>query len=244
MAGTYKSSYSTQKFAAHIRSIGQTIAESQRNAVNEAALILKRSIEHETAVATKGSMGFSRMDTKVNRNGSISMSRSNWNSRLRVGYDIVGERNPTALLVARGPWGLIEYGSVAHEIIPRLDTISRRGPALARQRKLTQRRLDVAFGATGVFAGVAPLSPSVSSTGEPRYRVNHPGTKGKKPFHRGIQRATPMASRVAMGVIQNTVVSAIRKGRTTWMFSSTDGYVGSKSDFGSLGSVVSSPPGS
>jgi hypothetical protein len=239
MAGTLKSSYSTQQFAMKIRSYGTAVGKAQRVAVHEAAMMLKQSIERQTSIATKGSMGFSRMDTRVTRSGAVV--RRSGNSKLRVGFDVVGDAHPTALLVARGPWGLIEYGSVPHEIIPRLESISRRGPALARQRALTQRRLDIAFGATGVFNGVSPLSGNAGG-GEPRYRVKHPGTKGKKPFHTGVMMVRDRAARRALGIISNQTIRTIRKGRTTWQMSSS-GDILTKTDFGSMGTTTSFLPG-
>lgn len=234
-----KNSYSTQQFALKIRSYGKAVEEAQKVAVKEAALMLKQSIERQTSVATKGSMGFSRMDTRLTKTGVVA-KRANY-AKLTVGFDVVGELHPTALLVARGPWGLIEYGSVPHEIIPRLQTISRRGSSEARRRALTQRRLDIAFGGVGVFSGVPPLAGAAGG-GEPRYRVQHPGTKGKKPFKTGVLMVRDMAARRAMGIISNQTVRTIRKGRTTWQITS-DGDILTKGEFGSLGTTTSFLPG-
>ncbi len=196
-------------FATSVRSLGDVALTSQRKAVNEAALMLKRSIERETYKAMGGGdLVFSNMDTYRKRNGLDVPAKSP--SRLRVGYDIVGDRNPTALLVARGPWGLIEYGSVPHVITTKMTTIKRKGvPALGYQRATKQRSLDVAFNARGTFAGLKPMSGKAGG-GTPRYRVNHKGTKGKRPFHRGIDMVRDIAARRANALIANEIVSTYR----------------------------------
>jgi hypothetical protein len=198
----------TTEFAARIRSIGVAAEKAQRKGVESAALMLKRSIEAQTSIATKGSMGFSNMDRTLTRTGRLVPSRGT--SKLRVGYDIVGERNPTALLVARGPWGLIEYGSVEHVITPRMSAIQRKGVARkAYLRATTQRRLDMAYNAVGVFSGYSPMN-GASGGGTPRYRVMHSGTKGKRPFKRGIDLVRDLAARRATSLISNEIVTTVR----------------------------------
>lgn len=199
---------STQ-FAAKIVNYGKVIEGAQRKAVADAALMLKRSIEQQTMIATKGSMGYSNMDRTLTRSGREVPARAT--SKLRVGYDIVGDRHPTALLVARGAWGLIEFGSGAHTITPRMDGISRKGVSRANyKRQTTQRRLDVAFGARGALTGTNPLGGGAGGGGKPVYRVNHKGQRGKRPFQRGIELVRDIAARRALGQISNVTADILR----------------------------------
>ena len=205
---------STSQYAAYIRSIGKKIEGSQREAVNQAALILKKSILQQANIATGGSLMLRNVGSVSNRSGRFVPVRNDAGRTLRVGYDIVGEVHPTALLLARGPWGIVEYTTSPHDITPRLGTIQRKGKAaLKYKRELRQRQLDVAFGGAGVFAGVPPLN--VQGMGEPRYRVKHPGTKGKFPWKRGIELVRDIAARRAKSVISFGVVDHVRtNGRT------------------------------
>jgi hypothetical protein len=213
------------QFGAKIRSYGYAAEQAQLKGVKQAALMLKRSIERETHRAMGGGdMVFSNMDTYRKRNGLDVPAKSP--SRLRVGYDIVGVRNPTALLVARGPWGLIEYGSVPHVITTRMTTIQRKGmPALAYQRATKQRSLNVAFNARGTFSGQRPMSGK-SGGGIPRFRVNHTGTKGKRPFHRGIDLVRKAATIEARSIITNEFVRTLRSGKNQYLT-----FVGDRSGF-------------
>lgn len=200
------------QFALRIANVGKEINKQNRKSVNAAAFAVKKSIERQTSIATKGSMGFSRMDRKLNRSGKLSKANPQA-SKLRVGYDIVGEKRPTALIVARGPWGLIEYGSPKHQIIPRLERIAGRGAA--RQRR--QRDLDIAFGAQGAFTNVSPLSPRAGA-GKPVYKVRHPGTKGKAPFKRGVDLARPEATKKLRANLSFVVANTVRSGRQSFTY--------------------------
>lgn len=202
-------------FGARIRSLGNATLEAQKRAVADAALMLKRSIEQQTSIATKGSMGFSNMDRRLTRTGKEVPAKSA--SRLRVGYDLVGEKHPTALLVGRGPWGLIEYGSDPHIITPRMPTIQRkRVAALKYQRMVQQRRLNITFNAVGTFSGLSPMNGNAGG-GTPRYRIQHPGQKGKKPFSRGIDIMRDAAARRARTLITNEVVKTLRVNGTQYI---------------------------
>ena len=118
-------SITTTQLAAKIVNYGKVIEGAQRKAVADAALMVKRSIEQQTMIATKGSMGYSNMDRRLTRSGRSVTAKSK--AKLTVGYDIVGDKHPTALLVARGAWGLVEFGSDPHVITPRMESIARKG---------------------------------------------------------------------------------------------------------------------
>ena len=199
---------STQ-FAVRIANYGKVIEGAQRKAVSDAALMIKRSIEQQTAIATKGSMGYSNMDRNITRSGRSVAAKSK--SKLTVGFDVVGDKHPTALLVARGAWGLIEFGSEPHTITPRMESISRKGVGRAAyQRKTVQRRLDIAYGGRGALAGTVPMGGGAGGGGKPVYRVNHKGTKGKRPFQRGVMLVRNIAARRALGQISNVTADILR----------------------------------
>lgn len=200
--------------AVRIRSIGLAAQKAQRRAVGDAALIVKRSIEREAAIATKGSMGYSNMTSVSTRSGRMRTVPKG-NARLSVGYDIVGVYKPTALLVARGPWGIVEFGSEPHTIVPKLPTIQRKGRSKESYRLATiQRRLDVAFGVEGTFAGLPPLAATAGG-GKPVYRVNHRGQRPRRPFRKGLERSREQAAKRASGIVSGAVVDTIRSGRQT-----------------------------
>lgn len=203
---------SVTDLAVLIERAGQAALESQKDGVFKAGMMLKNSIEGERTKALKGKDHFSRMTQKKQRSGTFKGIRPDTH-KLRIWFDMKGTYNPTALLVARGPWGLIEYGSPPHEITAALGAIQYKKGKRARSYALQQRSLDIAYGAQGLFAGTKPLRLPY---GEPRYRVrNHPGFKGREPFKKGLQAKKDDAARIATALIQNRVVDVWRMGRET-----------------------------
>jgi hypothetical protein len=202
---------SVTDLAVLIERAGQAALESQKDGVFKAAKMLKDSIEGERAKAMNGRDHFSRMTKKKQRSGTFKGIRPDTH-RLTIWFDMKGVNNPTALLVARGPWGLIEYGSPPHEITAALGAIQYKKGKRARSYALNQRSLDIAFGARGLFSGTTPLRTPYG----PRYRVrNHPGTKGKQPFKKGLEAKKDDAARVATALVQSRVVDVWRMGRET-----------------------------
>jgi hypothetical protein len=203
---------SVTDLAVLIERAGQAALESQKEGVFKAALMLKNSIEGERTKALKGKDHFSRMKQKKQRSGSFTGIRPE-NHKLRIWFDMKGVYNPTALLVARGPWGLLEYGSPSHEITAALGKVQyQKGAKGARKSALFQRALDLDLGRSGLFSGATPLRTPQG----PRYRVrNHPGTKGKQPFKKGLEAKKDDAARIATSLIQNRVVDVWRSGRET-----------------------------
>jgi hypothetical protein len=194
-----------------ISKAGQAALESQKDGVFKAAMMLKNSIEGERSKALRGKDHFSRMQQKKTKTGKFVGIRPA-NNRLTVWFNMKGVYNPTALLLARGPWGLLEYGAAEHEITANLGKVEYAKGRGARARAFKQRNLDIAYGAEGLFSGKTPLKLPYG----PRYRVyNHPGTKGKKPFKKGVEAKQDEASRIALGIVQNRVVDIWRAGRET-----------------------------
>ena len=203
---------SVTDLAVLIERAGQAALESQKDGVFKAALMLKNSIEGERTKALKGKDHFSRMKQKKQRSGSFTGIRPETH-KLKIWFDMKGTYNPTALLVARGPWGLIEYGSPEHEITAALGKVQyEKGKKGARAYALRQRSLDIAYGGAGLFSGATPLRTPEG----PRYRVRkHPGFKGKEPFKKGLEAKKDDAARVATALVQSRVVDVWRMGRET-----------------------------
>lgn len=148
--------------ARKVNAAAASIARGRKEAVAEAALVMKRSVEQQRDRAT----GDGRL-SGVGRSGA----------KLGVRFDLKGSMNPTALLRALGPWQLIERKTSAHKIRPR----KRRG------------KRAIAFG------GIA------------RAWAQHPGTRGKEPWAKGIDAGIKPALRV----LRSAMVQAVTKGFRT-----------------------------
>jgi hypothetical protein len=194
-------SHTSTDLAARIQQIGMAAQRSQKDAVYRASMTLKRSIESELTRAVGGDHEMSNL---MKRNGTPP-------KQMTLGFNVKGTLNPTALLVARGPWGLIEHGAKPHPIFPRLGAITGRGATRARR----QRQLAQAFGGRGVYSGVRPMPIN----GDFRYSVRrHPGFKGKLPFNRGLERAKPQAIKELHATVHSAVVDVVRSGRQTYTY--------------------------
>jgi hypothetical protein len=205
------------QFANQIRAIGTAVERSQKDAVFRAAMVMKNSIEGERSKAMKGKDHFSRMTQKKTRSNRFVGVRPETN-KLTVRFDVKGDYNPTALLVAKGPWGLIENGAVRHEITANLGSVKYTKGRGARKRAFKQRSLDIAFGATGLYAGMTPLGNRAGGFG-PVYRVkDHPGTRGKQPWKRGTEKSRDQAAQMATRIVRNVVVDTIRAGRDSYVY--------------------------
>lgn len=100
-------------------------------------------------------------------------------TRVSVGFNVRGTTNPTALITARGPLHLVENDTSPHQI-PKERT--------ARSRRAS-KRIRLADG-------------SVRGT------VQHPGTRGKKPFAKGKQKAQAPARAAFQGVVADSIRKA------------------------------------
>ena len=200
------STVTTKQLGAMIRGIGTATQEAQRRAVINAA---KYTQQYITMAASKdlggGEPYFRNMFTRLTRMGYEVKYTDK--QRLSVRWDIKGENNPTALLVARGPWGLLEYGADPHQMSPRLNIRERQKGMSKYQRR--QDNLNIAFKARGALKGVRPMGNRKTGFG-PVYAVKHPGTKGKKTFSRALRQATPNAERIALSLIQTPIIREIR----------------------------------
>lgn len=205
------SSKTVTDFAVQIQRIGTAVQKSQKDAVMRASMVVKNSIEGELVKAVGADQAMRNMVRKKGQKPP----------RMTLGFSMKGTTNPTSLLIARGPWGLVEYGAPAHKITPRLTkTGTGKGMSRAqRQRTIRQRQLDEAFGATGLFSGKSPMP--VKSTF--RYNVQHPGSKGKQPFHKGLERSRAQAIKELQFTVSRSVATVIRSGRETYTYIQGEG---------------------
>jgi len=163
------------------------LADPDRVGVQAAAVRVKRVIEASRNQA-------------VGSDGALSGVK---NGKLGVKYKVQEGRSPNVLFTATGPWQFIEYDTKSAGIVTgKVARIKGRGA-----RRLTRERdLNIAFGAAGSLAGVKPLSWAGVPGGHPWARVKDAPTKGQKPWAKGVDRGTP----VATAEIKKAAVSAVR----------------------------------
>lgn len=149
-------------------SVGQPLAD--RKSVEAAALFTVRMAR---ASIRAGSGGDSRL-SNVGRNGA----------RVGARYDIQGARNPTALVRATGPLHLLDNPTKPHQITAKVKK--------GRSRASRSAFYNAIFGGDGGFANTTPMRTPYG----PRYRVNHPGTKGKQTWKRAVDAASPAIPRL------------------------------------------------
>lgn len=212
---------STHKVSYHdlgvlIRNVGMAAQKSQKEAVFGAAIHMKDVITSEIHGDLGGKDYFRAMGQKKTKTGKFIGVRPA-NNKVGVRFDVKGTYNPTALLTAYGPMGLLEYGAGKHEISAKLGGVTYNKGRGARKRALQQRNLDIAFGATGLFSGATPLRTPMG----PRFRVySHPGSPAKKTFTRAVKKATPKSTQIATSLIQSKTIQRIRTqfGSFTYVF--------------------------
>lgn len=189
-----------------IRDVGTYAQKAQKEAVFNATLYMKQMIEREIRGDLGGKDYFRQMNEKKTKTGKFIGVRPATN-RVGVRFNVKGEYTPTALLVAFGPMGLLEYGAAKHDITSKLGAVNYVKGRGAKRRALQQRNLDIAYGSVGLFSGTRPLRTPYGA----RYRVNdHPGARPKKTFTRGVEKATPRATTIATSLIQSKVIQQLR----------------------------------
>jgi hypothetical protein len=200
------------KAVAHrLTRVSNELRRAQRSSVGAGSLALRRSVEQERSrVAPSGRL------RNVGRNGA----------KLGVRYDIKGTNNPTALIRATGPWQIIENRTSAHIIVAK-----RLGRGQGRTSRARLAGSVSAFGGSsrGVFgsliastrtnrsgavltrAGSAALGGKLAAAaGRPRPYAFHPGTTGKKPFAKGIDRGITPAKKA----VSRELAMAAKRGMT------------------------------
>jgi hypothetical protein len=197
----------SNNLAVKLEQAGMALQRAPRDAVMRASMVLKTNIEGKLEKAVGADRRMSNLRKKPGQQPPL----------MSVGFNIKGTTNPTSLLFARGPWGLVEYGAMPHAISTRVSTSTGSGKGISRanrNRMIRQRQLDITYGAIGVYAGLSPMNMG----GIYRYRVMHPGTPGKLPFHRGMEQSKERAIKELYTTVSNTVVDVIRSGRQVWVY--------------------------
>lgn len=191
-----------------MRACETEVRAASRTGVRDASLVMKDSVLVHVARVTGG-------DGRLGRMG---------NAQLGARFDVrqVDDRF-TSKLQASGPWQIVENDTDPHFITAGL--LGTEGTTRAgRQRAAANAGTIGAFGgsARGVFGGMQS-STYQSRKGGTRTRKGkramviggnlrayaaHPGTRGRKPWRRGIDAARPAALRV----LQRTEITAVVRG--------------------------------
>lgn len=126
---------------------------------------------------------------------------------LSVRANVAGTEHPTGLVSAQGPWQLVENDTKAHPIIAKGVGKQFKGRGSGHAKK--QAKYNALFGGdqAGVYGGTKPLRTPYG----PRYRVNHPGTRGKHPWRDGVV-AAQLSVPLAMTSVAVTDIEKVLRG--------------------------------
>lgn len=160
------------EFAVDAFNMAASLPDATAKATASAALEVTNTIRAEIRTDSGGDMVLSGMGAKVGAR-----------------YSVRGGSSPTALISATGPMQILESDTQSHSILS--GGVGRaKGRSRAARRQAKQELYNALFG--GQFSGARPLSTPYG----PRYSVNHPGTKGKKTWSRGVEKAAPHVPKV------------------------------------------------
>lgn len=190
-------SSSAVELARRIEGYGKMQGSINREAVKAATQVFK-----DEAIRT--------LKQDVGADQRLSRWRWNWSAKrykplkLGAGYDIKGQENAVAKLVARprGPWRVLESGARPHVILPKRARAKR---AIKEGQAATKK----VGGSTRLAYGIALSLGSTGGRPDLRYRVQHPGTRPKNTWSRAMRRAEPRAV---------DVYSVVHKRRTAKYF--------------------------
>lgn len=157
-----------------ITSVAQTgpaLQDAQARGVRAAALEATTLIRAEIRKASGGDMRLS------------GAARNGKGAKVGAGFDIKGSTNPTALIRAYGPIQLIERDTAPHLIMARSRFVIRGGVRVRQGRRSAAGRRLRGKAALTIGGGFYASA-------------QHPGTKGKRPFARGAERAAPLTPRL------------------------------------------------
>lgn len=106
-----------------------------------------------------------------------------------VGVKVRALPGDRAIITAEGPLHLENNPTKPHTELPRSVGRNTTGHNNKANRYAAKARLyNALFSGEGGFAGATPLRTPYG----PRYRVQHPGTKGKKTWQHGVDLALPL----------------------------------------------------
>lgn len=163
-----------EQFARKMATLGPRMERNLKGSVNKAAFVLKTSVQANLLPDTGGDFRMSGVGSKA--------TRARGGAPVGVRYTVKNDDkgDPTALLRMTGPAHLLERDTAPHTILPK--GVGRVQGRRTRANRLAARQnlYDVLFQAEGSAI---------------RGR-QHPGTKGKHTFEKGIERATPAARKI------------------------------------------------
>lgn len=174
-----------KSFAAAIAKRAKDVDSINRDAVEKAAFQAKKILEAETARAVGPDFAMSNFGNKGNR-GKV---------KLKAGYNIRGKKNVTALLSPRGAigaWYLVDKGSKGHIMIPGGIGKVQGKRTKANRQAAKREKLDALLSGDYSSNFQDGIKPFRTPWG-PRYKIKHPGTKGKQVWDKAKQAAIPVA---------------------------------------------------
>lgn len=176
-----------EQFARKMATLGPRMERNLKGSVGKAALVLKTSVQAKLGPATGGDFRMSGVGSKATRQAG--------GAKLGVRYTVKGDKgDPTALLRMTGPAHLIERDTSPHTTVPKgVGRVQGRRTKLAR-RAAKQSLYDALFQAEGNTVKLR----------------QHPGTKGKHPFEKGVERAAPAAQKILAGAVGKSLGEVFR----------------------------------
>lgn len=159
------------RVASQVQGTIAALNEAQRRGVQVAALEVTNTVRAEIRKVAGVDMRLS------------GAGRGGKGAKVGARYDIKGSTNPTALVRANGPIQLVERDTRPHVIVSRSRFVARGGLRVRQgRRSAAGRRLR----------GKAALTIG----GSLRAWAMHPGTKGQRPFGRGVEKSAPKTPRI------------------------------------------------
>lgn len=158
-------------------SIGKFAQKSQSFALVGLPIGARQGVTKAALVATTAA----RASITAGTGDSTMSNVGRGGAKVGARYDVKGTQNPSALIRATGPLHLLDNPTRPHVIVPR-------GLKKGRSRASKGDFYNALFGGGSGFGSAKPLRTPYG----PRYRVQHPGTRGKRTFWRGIDAARPL----------------------------------------------------
>lgn len=195
---------SVGKQIAHKMSATQVkLSGATRTSMQRASRDMKRNIEAELkkTVPSMRLKNAGKKSTSTGADGVASTSRGG--AKLSVSYS-TRESGPiaTALVKANGPWQLVNNDTKAHKIYRKAARVKGKGSARINQ----QQKLNEVFGGKGAYKGGALKLPD----GNYRHVVDHPGTKGKKMWQKGVAKGTEDAIKTMRKSVSDALIAGMR----------------------------------
>ena len=191
-------STSVPQFVAKLEKAADVIGDTNRRAINAAALDAKNTAIKVAAPDTGGDMRLSRW-------------RSGKGIRLSAGYEVSATGSVVTARVHPRPigvWKLLEHGAAPHPIVP---------GATRRRRKASRTLLAGVAGpvlpgetAAGLRRGKAAGRVLSFGPGQVAAYVMHPGTSGKSTWSNAAKAAKPVAVTTYQRTQRAALVNAFR----------------------------------